>query len=120
MTKACSVISNVERNLYKVKTMAKNHNYYVYIMSSINKTIYIGVTNNLLIRVSQHKSEKIKGFSAKYKTKKLVYYEYFTDVRDAIKREKELKKWRREKKGNLIALKNSDWKDLYSNFDKDA
>ncbi len=100
--------------------MAKNHNYYVYIMSSINKTIYIGVTNNLLIRVSQHKSEKIKGFSAKYKTKKLVYYEYFTDVRDAIKREKELKKWRREKKGNLIALKNSDWKDLYSNFDKDA
>lgn len=98
--------------------MAKNHNYYIYIMSSINRVIYIGVTNNLEIRTAQHQSEQIKGFSQKYKCKKLVYYEYFTDIKDAIKREKEIKKWRRDKKIKLIESLNADWFDLSHNFNK--
>ena len=89
-------------------------------MSSINKVIYIGVTNNLAIRTAQHKSGQIKGFSQKYKCKKLIYYEYFTDIKDAIKRETEIKKWRRDKKIKLIELLNPNWLDLSYNFNKNT
>lgn len=85
--------------------MAKNHNYYIHIVSSINKTLYIGVTNNLLLRISQHPSGSVPGFTQKYHIKQLVYYEYFTDIHQAIAREKELKKWRRGKKIALITSK---------------
>ena len=89
-------------------------------MASINRVIYIGVTNNLAIRTAQHKSEQIKGFSQKYKCKKLIYYEYFTDIKDAIKRETEIKKWRRDKKIKLIELLNPNWLDLSYNFNKNT
>jgi len=94
----------------------KSHNYYVYIVSSINKVIYIGVTNNLIKRVEEHKEEVYKGFSERYKIKKLVYYEWFTDINIAIKREKQLKNWRREKKIILIEKENKEWKDLYNDL----
>ncbi len=88
------------------------HSYYVYIVASHRRVIYIGVTNDLTRRIAQHKSLLIDGFSKKYKTKKLVYYEYFTDINYAIQREKELKGWRRSKKIALIESMNPDWDDL--------
>ena len=93
--------------------MYKNHNYYVYIMASISRVIYIGITNNLIRRCDEHRMGIVDGFSKKYKTKQLVYYEYFNQINDAIRREKELKGWRREKKVALIEKANPRWKDLY-------
>ena len=73
--------------------------YYTYIMSSPNNsTLYIGVTNDIERRVIEHKSGSIPGFSQKYNCCKLVYYEEYSDINQAIEREKKLKKWRREKK----------------------
>jgi putative endonuclease len=83
-------------------------------MSSTTRVLYIGVTNNVIKRVEEHKNEINDGFTKKYQTKKLVYYEYFTDIVQAIKREKELKGWSRKKKITLIQDQNSGWKDLYS------
>lgn len=78
--------------------------------------LYIGVTKNLIKRVEEHKNEINEGFTKKYQTKNLVYYEYFTDIRQAIHREKELKGWSRKKKITLIQDKNPTWKDLYSDI----
>lgn len=87
--------------------------YFVYILTNWNnKVMYIGVTNNLLRRIYEHKHKTIDGFTKKYNIDKLVYYEYFEDINIAIAREKELKKWRREKKDNLVQDKNPEWKDL--------
>ena len=88
--------------------------YYVYILASKrNGTLYIGVTNDLVHRVYDHKSRTIQGFTEKYGVHNLVYYESYTDVRDALTREKRLKKWKRQWKINLIETKNPDWRDLY-------
>jgi putative endonuclease len=82
-------------------------------MASVSFIMYIGITNNLIRRAEEHKQEILDGFSKKYKTKKLVYYEWFININDAIRREKELKGWRREKKINLIRSANPRWEDLY-------
>lgn len=77
--------------------------YYVYILASkVNGTLYIGITNNLIRRVFEHKKRIIKGFTEKYEIDKLVYVEQTTDVNYAIAREKQLKKWKREWKLKLI------------------
>lgn len=81
-------------------------------MSSKSEVLYIGVTNDLERRVYEHKHELIPGFSQRYKTKKLVYFESCSDVLSAITREKQLKGWRRSKKEGLIQQANSQWKDL--------
>ncbi len=87
--------------------------YYVYILTNWNnKVLYIGVTNNLIRRISEHKNKTNKGFTAKYNMHKLVYYEYTTDINAAISREKHLKGWTRIKKIQLIENKNPDWNDL--------
>ncbi len=86
-----------------------NHNYYVYILTNKSKTVlYIGMTNNLKERFFYHNNPEAhsKSFSHKYNCKHLIYFEYFSEVEDAIKREKQLKKWRREKKDQLIKLNN--------------
>ncbi len=89
-------------------------NYYVYIMANQpNGSIYIGMTNNLIKRVYEHKNDLIDGFSKKYKTHDLVYYEIFNDAYSAISRERQLKKWNRQWKINLIETENPNWKDLY-------
>jgi len=89
------------------------NDYYVYIMASnTNSTIYIGMTNDLERRVLEHKSGIIDGFTKKYNVHKLVYFEKTLDVETAINREKQLKKWRREKKNLLIEGMNPEWKDL--------
>jgi putative endonuclease len=88
--------------------------YYVYMLASKrNGTLYAGVTNNLAERIYRHKNLSIGGFTEKYKVRKLVYYEKYNNIRKAISREKQLKKWRRRWKIHLIERVNPDWKDLY-------
>jgi putative endonuclease len=89
--------------------------YYLYILASKrNGTLYIGVTDNLIRRVHEHKNSFIKSFTQKYKTYSLVYYETTTEVLSAIAREKKLKRWKREWKLELIENMNPEWKDLYN------
>jgi putative endonuclease len=93
--------------------MTKEHTYYVYILASKrNGTLYTGVTNNLLRRVLEHKEKNIKGFSAKYGVCRLVYYEVHKYINDAIKRESNIKAWKRKWKLKLIEENNIVWKDL--------
>ena len=81
-------------------------------MASQSGTLYVGMTNNLLRRVLEHKSGEIKGFAQKYGCKKLVYYEDGSNVWGALEREKQIKKWRRRRKELLIRSMNPTWKDL--------
>ena len=91
--------------------------YYVYIMASKrNGALYIGVTNDLMRRVYEHKQGAVEGFTKKYKIDKLVYYEVFPDPEYAIRREKQLKNWRRKWKLNLIEKSNPYWNDLYEGW----
>ncbi len=93
--------------------MALFHNYFVYIITNkYKKVLYIGVTNNLKKRIYEHESGKYEGFSKKYNCHYLLYYEHFSQIEHAIKREKEIKKWRREKKDKLINSFNPDWRFL--------
>ncbi|MCJ7813841.1 MAG: GIY-YIG nuclease family protein [Candidatus Atribacteria bacterium] len=78
-----------------------------------NGTLYIGVTSNLVKRVCEHKNNIIEGFTKKYNIHKLVYYEITDDIESAIRREKQLKKWNRKWKLNLIENSNPEWIDLY-------
>ena len=88
--------------------------YYIYILANKrNGTLYIGVTSNLVKRVYEHKNNIIEGFSKKYNIHKLVYYEITNDIENAIRREKQLKKWNRKWKMNLIENSNPEWIDLY-------
>ena len=86
--------------------------YYVYILSSKTGTLYIGVTNDLQRRIFEHKHGLIEGFTKRYKVTRLVYYEETPEVNEAITREKEIKKWRRSRKIDLIKSMNPEWKDL--------
>ena len=74
--------------------------------------MYVGVTNNLERRIYEHKNKTVKGFTEKYNVSKLVYFEETNDIASAISREKEIKKWRREKKDALAIAVNPEWKDL--------
>ena len=95
----------------------KDYNYYVYILTNFNnKVMYIGVTNNLERRLYEHKNGIFEGFTKKYNVKKLVYFEETNDIIEAIQREKELKKWRREKKNLLVEMQNKEWKDISDNW----
>jgi len=89
--------------------------YFVYILASQrNGTLYIGVTNDLVRRIYEHKQKLVDGFTKKYNVERLVCYEEYADVRDAITREKQLKKWNRKWKLDLIEKSNPQWNDLYS------
>ncbi len=95
----------------------KMHSYYVYILASQrNGTLYIGVTNDLLRRVQEHKDGEIEGFTKKYKVNQLVYYEDTDDISIAIVREKQLKAWKRAWKLRLIEKDNPEWRDLYKDI----
>ena len=90
-----------------------DHHYYVYILASTHKHLYIGVTNDLTRRTEQHKSKaNPASFTAKYNIDQLVHFEHFTNIQQAITREKELKKWNRLKKIALIVSQNPTWQDL--------
>jgi len=86
--------------------------YYVYILASLSGTLYVGITSNLSKRMWQHKEHVYKGFTSQYQVDRLLYYETFGAVQEAIEREKQLKGWRREKKINLITKENPHWEDL--------
>ena len=93
--------------------MPSTGRYYVYLITNWNnKVMYVGVTNNLERRIYEHKKKLVEGFTKKYNINKLVYFEETPDVDAAINREKEIKKWRREKKDQLVNKINPKWKDL--------
>ncbi|MBK8903589.1 MAG: GIY-YIG nuclease family protein [Anaerolineaceae bacterium] len=91
--------------------------YFVYILASKkNGTLYIGMTSNLIRRVYEHKNDVQESFTQKYGVHTLVYYEYTNDVNAAIVREKQMKKWNRQWKINLIEKENPNWDDLYESL----
>jgi len=92
--------------------MSTDKTYYIYIMTNQSRTLYLGFTNNIRKRVRQHKEGLIDGFTSRYKLDTLVYFETFSDVTSGIAREKQIKRWRREKKLLLITQENPDWRDL--------
>ena len=95
--------------LYDVKNQ-----YYIYILANKrNGTLYIGVTSNLIKRVYEHKKNLVDDFTKKYNIHKLAYYEITNDIESAIRREKQIKKWNRKWKMNLIKKSNPEWIDLY-------
>ena len=86
--------------------------YFVYVVASPSQTLYVGMTNNLERRVFEHKSGAVPGFTQKYKVTRLVYFEEYSEVSDAIAREKQIKSWKRSRKIWLIESLNPKWKDL--------
>lgn len=91
--------------------------YFVYILTNKNnKVLYVGITNNLQRRIYEHKAKLIPGFSLKYNLNRLVYFEEFIEVDDAISAEKRIKGWLRIKKISLIESKNPNWDDLFKDF----
>lgn len=86
--------------------------YCVYMVASRSRNLYTGVTGNMAHRMLQHRLGGVEGFTTRYRVFRLVYLEYFGDIRDAIRREKEIKGWRREKKIWLIEKDNPSWEDL--------
>jgi putative endonuclease len=90
-----------------------NQIYYVYLLTNWNhRVLYVGVTNDLTRRLYEHQNKLVTGFTEKYNVDKLVYFEETNDVRSALSREKEIKKWRREKKDALVLAMNPEWRDL--------
>jgi len=97
------------------------NSYYIYILANKrNGTLYIGVTNDLIRRIYEHKNKLVKGFTEKYDVSVLVYYEVTSDINSALAREKQLKSWNRNWKLDLIEKSNPRWDDLYESlFDLD-
>jgi len=93
--------------------------YFVYIMSNKSRRLYTGITSNLAKRVWQHRHKLIEGFTSRYNFDMLVYFEEYSQVANALTREKEIKGWRREKKLNLILAENHDWRDLSLEWQED-
>jgi putative endonuclease len=94
-----------------------NYNFCIYILTNeFNSVLYTGVTNNLKKRVYEHKEKINTGFTSKYNVNKLVYYEHFTNIHDAIAREKQIKAGSRKKKIQLIESLNIQWQDLYESI----
>ena len=92
--------------------MTTSRSYYVYIMSNVSKTLYIGVTNNLERMVFQHRMKETDGFAKQYNTTMLIFMEEFPDPTSAMAREKQLKNWNRAKKLWLVERQNPEWRDL--------
>jgi putative endonuclease len=93
----------------------REHLYFVYMLASQrNGTLYIGVSNDVLRRTWEHKNEIVEGFTKKYGVHRLVWYETFDNINDAIAREKRLKRWNRAWKIRLIEERNSGWNDIYA------
>ncbi|MCF6330416.1 MAG: GIY-YIG nuclease family protein [Sulfurimonas sp.] len=89
-------------------------NSYIYIMANKkNGTLYIGVTSDIVKRVYEHKNKLVDSFTKKYNLNKLVYYEVYDEINEAIKREKQLKSWKRDWKNELVEKMNKNWCDLY-------
>ena len=94
----------------------KTHRYFVYLLASQSRALYVGVTHNLERRINEHKQKLIPGFTSDYNISRLVYFEEFGDIRDAIAREKQIKSYRREKKIALIEKESPPWDDLAASW----
>ena len=94
----------------------REYHFWVYILASRSRTLYVGMTNSMVHRTATHLDRPPGTFTARYSIHRLVYYQYFQYVRSAIRREKELKKWTREQKIDLIERVNPTWEDLYPNL----
>jgi putative endonuclease len=103
-----------------IRFLPREKKYYVYIMASKGRVLYVGVTGSLMRRVLQHKSGEDDGFTKRYHITRLVYYQAFRYVNNAIARETEIKKWRRAKKVALIEASNPAWGDLAEGWGKPA
>ena len=90
--------------------------YYIYLMSNRSRTLYAGVTGDIRKRVYEHKTGAVEGFTSRYKLDRLVYWEKFQYVRNAIAREKQIKRWKRVKKVQLVVSMNPTWKDLAADW----
>jgi putative endonuclease len=90
--------------------------YYIYFMSNRSRTLYAGITGNMRKRVYEHKTGAVEGFTSRYKLDRLVYWEKFQYVRNAIVREKQIKRWKRVKKIQLVVSMNPTWKDLAADW----
>ena len=111
---AVPLVTPAKAGVQKAKHGEMGKQYCVYILASKkNGTLYIGVTNNLLRRVYEHRNNSIDGFTRKYGVHRLVYYETTDDIESAITREKQLKKWKRDWKIEMIEKCNPEWDDLY-------
>jgi putative endonuclease len=100
--------------------MTKRHSYWTYIMASVSRVIYVGATNDLERRVWEHKQKLAEGFTRKYNCTKLVWFEEFREIRDAIACEKRIKSFLRARKIALIEEKNPYWSDLSEGWYRDA
>jgi putative endonuclease len=99
--------------------MIRDHVYFVYILASQrNGSLYVGVTNDLVRRVQEHREGLVEGFTKRYRIKLLVYFEAHQDINEAILREKRIKRWHRNWKLGLIEQQNPEWRDLWSDFDR--
>jgi putative endonuclease len=98
--------------------MCDEKRYYVYIVTNPSRTLYTGMTNNLRRRLDEHRRKLFPGFTAKYNINRLVYFEIFEDVRNAIDCEKRIKSWTRAKRVALIESRNPKWDDLSREWDK--
>jgi len=88
------------------------HNYFVYVLASPTRTLYVGVTRDLARRLMTHRQRRVPAFTARYNVTRLVYFEHTTDIQDAIRREKEIKGWKRERKLALVNAMNPAWDEL--------
>ena len=92
------------------------HQYFVYIATNLSKTLYIGITNNLIRRMHEHRNKLVEGFTSRYNISRLAYFETTSSIEAAISREKQLKGWLRSRKMELIESLNPGWKDLYEDI----
>ena len=105
--------SGVEESL-DISEMSRDYDFWVYIVTNQHDAVlYIGMTNSLARRISEHRSGELPGFTADYRCHKLIYYEHYSNVDEAIERETQLKKWSRAKKVELIERMNPRWLDLF-------
>ena len=120
MCDKCSQCSSVTDKLYvpKYDSHMRAKRYYVYIVASKSRSIYVGMTGFLMSRILQHKAGEGGAFTSKYQINRLVYCQVFEHVEAAIHRETELKKWRREKKVAVIEKNNPTWEDLAADWGK--
>jgi len=99
-----------------LRTPGNARRFFVYIVGSLHGVLYIGVTNDLIRRIGEHRQGEVEGFTSRYDVKRLLYYEFYYP-RDAIAREKQLKGWLRRRKLELIKTMNPTFRDLFSDFE---
>lgn len=101
-------------------TRLRERRYYVYVLTNRSGTLYTGVTNDLMRRVSEHKAGKVDGFTKRYRINRLVYFEDTSDIHAALQREKQIKGWTRLKRVNLVNSINPKWRDLSDDWFEDS